>query len=132
MKRAPLNPYFSKASVSKLEPMIFSKVEKLCSRLTDIKGTDKPVNLRHAFAALTMDVVTEYSFGTSYDCLDDPDFAPIWPEAVDSISEQSHTNKQFPWLLPIMMMTPLWAVKRLNPHMMRLIDFRIVSRSKYP
>ena len=126
MKRAPLNQYFSKASVNKLEPMIVAKVEKLCARLRAVQGINKPVNLRHAFAALAMDVVTEYSFGNSYNCLDDPEFAPIWPEAVDSISEQSHINKQFPWLLPLMRLTPVWAVKILNPHMMRLIDFQIV------
>lgn len=100
IKRAPLNQFFSKRSVDKLEPMIVSKVEQLCTRLRGFRETKQPVNLRHAFAALTMDVVTEYAFANSYNCLEDPDFAPVWPEAIDSISEQSHINKQFPWLLP--------------------------------
>jgi hypothetical protein len=126
MRRAPLNPFFSKRSVARLEPMIRSVVEKLCTRLRAFQQTKEPVNLRHAFAALAMDVVTDYSFAKSYNCLDEPDFAPIWPEAVDSVSEQSHVNKQFPWLLPVMRLTPLWLVERLNPHIMRLINFQIV------
>jgi hypothetical protein len=126
MRRAPLNPFFSPKSVAKLEPMIKSVVEKLCTRLQGFQQTKEPVNLRHAFGALTMDVITDYAFARSYNCLDEPGFAPIWLEAVDSISEQSHVNKQFPWLLPLMRLTPLWLVERLNPHMMRLINFQIV------
>ncbi|KAK5096990.1 hypothetical protein LTR70_002207 [Exophiala xenobiotica] len=125
LRRAPLNPFFSKRSVTKLEPMIKSAVEKLCTRLRGFQQTKEPVNLRHAFAALTMDVITDYAFAKSYNCLDEPGFAPIWPEAIDSVSEQSHINKQFPWLLPVMRLMPLWLVARLNPHIMRLISFQI-------
>ena len=106
--------------------MIKSVVEKLCARLAGFQQTNEPVNLRHAFAALTMDVITDYAFANCYNCLDEPDFAPIWPEAVDSVSEQSHVNKQFPWLLPVMKLIPLWLVERMNPHIMRLINFQIV------
>lgn len=88
-RRAPLNHFFSRASVLRLEPMVRDVVEHLCSRLEGFRHTKEPVNLRHAFAAVAMDVVTEYAFGTSYKCLDDPLFAPMWPEAVDSVSEQS-------------------------------------------
>lgn len=88
-RRAPLNHFFSRASVLRLEPMVRNVVEHLCSRLEGFRHTKEPVNLRHAFAAVAMDVVTEYAFGTSYKCLDDPLFAPMWPEAVDSVSEQS-------------------------------------------
>ena len=126
MRRAPLNPFFSKKSVARLEPMIKSVVEKLCTRLRGFQKTKEPVNLRYAFAALTMDVVTDYAFAQSYNCLDEPDFSPIWPQAVDSISEQTHINKQLPWILPLMRLMPLWLVNRLNPHMMRLISFQIV------
>lgn len=131
-RRAPLNPFFSRASVQKLEPMIKDVVERLCSRLEGFRETQEPVNLRHAFAAVTMDVITDYTFGTSYKCLDEPDFAPIWPDSVDSVSEQSHLNKQMPWILEMMRMTPLWIVERMNPHIMRLIRFQMVSSAHDP
>ncbi|KAI9879737.1 MAG: hypothetical protein M1823_006805, partial [Watsoniomyces obsoletus] len=105
--------------------MIRNVVEKLCTRLRVFQSTKEAVNLRHAFAALTMDVITDYAFAKSYNCLDELDFAPIWPEAVDSISEQTHINKQFPWILPLMRLMPLWLVKQLNPHIMRLISFQV-------
>lgn len=126
-RRAPFNPFFSRASVQKLEYMIKDVVGQLCSRLEGFRETKEPVNLRHAFAAVTMDVITDYAFGTSYKCLDEPDFAPIWPDSVDSVSEQSHLNKQMPWILSLMRQTPLWIVERMNPHIMRLIRLQMVS-----
>ena len=111
----------------RLAPRIKELVEKLCTRLTEFKTTEEPVNLRHAFAALAMDVITDYAFARPFNCLDEPDFAPVWPEAIDSVSEQSHLNKQFPWLLPLMRLVPLSIVEKLNPHIMRLIKLQMVG-----
>ncbi|SMR47054.1 unnamed protein product [Zymoseptoria tritici ST99CH_1A5] len=124
-RRAPLNPFFSRASVTRLEPMLRQVVEDLSTRLEQFRESQKPVNLRHAFAAVTMDVVTDYAFGTSYKCLEQPDFAPMWAEAIDSVSEQSHMNKQFPIVLQMMRMMPLWVVERTAPDVMRLIKFQM-------
>ncbi|KIX97334.1 uncharacterized protein Z520_06786 [Fonsecaea multimorphosa CBS 102226] len=125
MRRAPLNPFFSKKAVTQLEPTIKSLVEKLCTRLTGFQRTQEPVNLRFAFAGLTMDIITDYSFSNCYNCLDEPDFAPVWVQAVDSLSVQSHVNKQFPWMLSVMGLLPLWLIEKLNPHIMRMINFQI-------
>ena len=126
MRRAPLNPFFSKKSVGNLEPMIKNVVDKLCTRLRGYQRAKEAVNLRYAFAALAMDVVTDYAFAKSTNCLDEPDFAPMWPDAIDSISKQTHFIKQFPWILPLMRLMPLWLVKQLNPHIMRMISFETV------
>lgn len=130
MRRAPLNPFFSKQAVAKLEPMINLKVEKLSARLDGFRGTKEPVNLRYVFAALTMDVVTEYAFAKCYNVLDEPEFGLAWQVAIEKVSRQSHVNKQFPWLFPLMKMTPLWLVEKLNPHMMQLINYQMVRIAK--
>jgi hypothetical protein len=129
IRRQALNPYFSKRSVAKLEPMIRRVVENLCRRLRERKEAGEVVNLRHAYAALTMDIITEYSFSNSYECLNAPDFAYQWPEIIDDVSENSHMNKQFGWFLPLMKKMPLSLVKIMNPNMMQLINFQIVSSS---
>jgi hypothetical protein len=126
LRRAALNPYFSKQSVANLEPTIKGVVEKLCNRFEQAKASGEPVNLGYAYAALAMDVITEYSFSKSYGCVDDPGFAHQWPDIVDGISRQSHINQQFGWLLPAMKMLPLWMVKATNPDMMQLIYFQDV------
>jgi Cytochrome P450 len=121
LRRAALNPYFSKQSVAQLEPMICRVVENLCRRFREARETGEPVNLGYAFAALTMDVITEYSFSKSYGCVDAPDFSHQWPDIIDAVSEATHINKQFGWLLPLMKMMPLWVVRATNPNMMQLI-----------
>lgn len=130
LRRSALNPYFSKRSVARLEPMIHSVVEKLCRRLTEFESSQKPVNLGFAYAALTMDIITEYSFAKSFNNIDAPDFAPEWPAVIDAVSEASHLNKQFGWLLPLMKMMPESMVARLNPQMLLLINFQKVCNGQ--
>jgi hypothetical protein len=36
-------------------------------------------------------------------------------------------NKQFPIVLEMMRMTPLWMVEKMAPDVMRLISFQMVS-----
>lgn len=110
----------------RLEPVIRSVVENLCARLKDFQRTGEPVNLGVAYSALTMDIITEYSFSKSFDCVAEPDFAPEWAQVLDSVSESTHINKQFGWLLPLMRMMPIWLIRMLNPNMMRLIGFQKV------
>lgn len=78
MRRAALNPFFSKQSVNRLEPVVQTVVDNLLSRLEGIKGTGRIVNLVDAFTALTGDVICQYSFDRTFGMLDDPDFAPEW------------------------------------------------------
>jgi cytochrome P450 len=78
LRRAALNPYFSKASVSRLESTIQSNVDLLCARLRSRAGSAIPVNLSDAFTSLSADVIGSYTFGRSYGFLQHPDFMPRW------------------------------------------------------
>lgn len=127
LRRAPLSPFFSKRSVANLEPMIRGRVERMAERLTDAQKDGSVVNLGHMYAALTMDIITEYSYAKSYNCLDAPDFMRQWPDTIDAVSRASHLNKQFPWLLGIFQSMPRWMVAAMDPDMVRLIDFQDVS-----
>jgi hypothetical protein len=127
MRRQPLNPYFSKQSVTKLEPAIRAVVENLCRRLREFRELKEPVNIGHAYAALTLDIITEYCFAKSYGCVDGPAFAPEWPTAIDATSKQSALNKQFPSILKFFKMMPESVVEKLNPEMMLFINFQRVG-----
>jgi cytochrome P450 len=84
LRRAPLNPFFSKQSVTRLEPVIRSAIDTLCARLREFQRSKEPVDLRYAFCALSADIITKYCFAVSYDHLLDLDFAPkIWHCLVD-------------------------------------------------
>lgn len=78
VRRAALNPFFSKRSVARLEPVIQANVDKLRTRLEGFASTGDPVNLVDAFTALSADVIGSFAFGQSYGFLDAGDFNPGW------------------------------------------------------
>ena len=125
-RRAPVNHFFSKRSVLKLEPMIHGMVEKLSSRVAGFKGSDQPLNMKNASAALAMDVVTQYAFAKPYGALDDEEFAPQWPEAIEAFGERTYLNVYFPRIGNVMRRLPLWVAKRLDPKTSSAIEFLIV------
>jgi len=128
VRRAPFNHLFSKRSVGQLSPVIVKHVQKLCARLAEWHGTGQPVNLRYAYAALAVDVVTDYSFAQPYAALEDPDFAPQWADAVDAILRLVYVNVYFPWLPALLQRMPAWITKLTNPLLLKVADFQSVSR----
>lgn len=125
LRRSALNPFFSKQA-TRMEPLIRELLEKLCARFEACRATGEPVDTLHAFAALTTDIITRYSFNTSYGCLEDPDWNWQWPQAMVDSTTSVHLNKQFKWLFPAMQATPVWIVERLNPSVMKIINFQKV------
>ena len=82
IRRAPLAPFFSTKSVQLLEPAVQSVVDELASRLRDLQGTDGVVNVIHMYCALTLDVISKYTFGRAYGVVNSPDFAAHWHQLV--------------------------------------------------
>ena len=119
-RRSALSPFFSKASVYQLEPIVQSVIDKFVSRLESIRGSGTVVNLIDAFTSLTADIIVQYTFAKPYGMIDSPDFAPEWHKAMMDISEISHIFKQFGWLEPMMRRIPPWIVKKLNPQLAAL------------
>ncbi|KAL9045863.1 MAG: hypothetical protein Q9214_001167 [Letrouitia sp. 1 TL-2023] len=74
-RRKPLNPFFSRLGISRLEPVIVQSVKKLVARLELLKGSNTVVRLDHAFTALTGDVIGKVCCDDKEIFLDDPDFA---------------------------------------------------------
>lgn len=60
IRRAPLNPFFSKRAATQLEPVIETNIEQLCHQLEDYCKNGKIVDLEAAFTALTLDTITKY------------------------------------------------------------------------
>ena len=126
LRRSALNPFFSKQAITRMEPLIRELIEKLCARFETCRKTGEPVDTLQAYAALTTDVITSYSFNTSYGCIDDPNWKFEWPQAMVDSTTSVHLNKQFKWLFPAMQATPEWIVKIVNPAVMNLINFQKV------
>ena len=77
-RRKPLEPFFSRLGVSRLEPMIVQVVEKLVSRLKALEGSNAIIRLDHAFSAFSGDIIGRICWEDEAEFLDDPRFAPEW------------------------------------------------------
>jgi cytochrome P450 len=130
IRRAALNPFFSKRSVSKVEPLIHDKVRRLCVRFTDAMKSKQVIRLDAAYMALTMDIITEYAYGESYDYLSEDDFKLKWKETVVGALANGVFLRQFPWALPILNAIPLPILHKLNPNAAALMEWGLVVRKK--
>ncbi|KAG7008897.1 hypothetical protein G7Y79_00004g014810 [Physcia stellaris] len=117
-RREPWSPFFSKQSVTRLQPLLIQKVvDKLCMRLAEYQSAGKPVVMTHAFACVTTDIISDYSFPEGYNLLDKPEFDSEHYEAWMTLSSFSHLLKQFGWLYPVLDAMPTWVTKYTSPEM---------------
>ncbi len=110
MRRAALNPFFSKASILKYAGIIQACTEKLCERLEGFRESGTPVDLRVVFSALTIDVISKYSYGKSYNSLEKPDMEPDTYRTILSAGELTHLLKYYPWIMAAANLLPNWLV----------------------
>lgn len=80
--------------------------------------------MTNAYASLTTDVISEYSFPEGYDLLSRPEFDGEHYNAWMVLSRLSHSLKQFPWLYPFLDSIPAWFTKHTSP------DFYIVLKQQ--
>lgn len=130
LRRAPLNPFFSKKSITDKEPQIREKVEHLCRRFAAAAETGEVVRLDVAFTALTMDIITDFAFGARTRHLDEPDFGLLWKESIVSQSANGVILRQFPWLWPVLLRTPLWMLRALRHPAAGLMVWQELTRAR--
>ena len=53
LSREPLDPFFSKAGIKKVEQRVLERVQKLCHRFREMRGTGQVIHLFNAFSSLT-------------------------------------------------------------------------------
>ena len=104
-----MSPFFSKASIRTLEPLIVSKVDGLCDRFEESGADNGVVILTHAFVALTLDIISQVCFGYTCNFLDLRDFARKWYEGIEHESRSTHFVRQFPWAFPLLRRFPWLA-----------------------
>lgn len=124
LRRGAMNQFFSKASVTKLEPIIHTAIEKLVAQLRAHAGSGEPVIMNMAFSCMTTDIVTEYAFSKSYNFLDSPTFEPNFHRAIVAGSDMGPWIKQFPFLITLMNRLPESMVMKLNPEAAVYVRFQ--------
>jgi cytochrome P450 len=110
MRRGAVNRYFSKASISKLEPMIHELAQQLCDRLLACGSDGKPFEVTMAYSCYTTDVITSYCFGQSLGFLQRTDFEPNLRNAIHSGCKPLPVMRQWPFLFHIVNSMPEYAI----------------------
>ena len=126
IRAASLAPFFSKASVYQLEPLVQSVIDQLAQRLQTLRGTGSSVNMIDAFSCLTTDVISEYAFARPFGFMENPDFAPHWHRLNMELSETFHLFKQFGLLELTIRSIPPSLVKKASPKLSSLFDMQDV------
>lgn len=128
LRRAALNPFFSKKQVLALWPYIVEKSDTLCRKIDEeYCDTGKPLNVSKAFACFSLDVITEYAFGDSFNDLENDDFHSDLTAVMTQLLERVHVVTHFPWLLRFMNSLPVSVQQRLNPGIATVNIYQIVS-----
>ncbi|KAG6366820.1 hypothetical protein INS49_001001 [Diaporthe citri] len=99
VRRAALNPFFSKRAIQALEGMVVEKIERLVGRLELSYRRGEVVNLTNATAALTMDVISSYALGADIGNLRREDWGADWLDAFRTVGLMRPMGRQFAWFM---------------------------------
>ncbi|KAJ5665071.1 uncharacterized protein N7477_007519 [Penicillium maclennaniae] len=124
-RRAPLERFFSKAAVAKIENSIRSHLDKFCDHLRRAYASHNVVPLDAGFSALTSDIIHQYSFGFNSGNLDQENFNEHVRDGINALFTQSHIAFFFPIIPMIINALPLPLLEKLNPY-----AFALVSQKK--
>ena len=115
MRRAALNPFFSKQRILTATSSIQTQIEKLSSRLDRFVDSGKVVHIGAAYSALTMDVVTDYVLEKSYGNLDHEDFNSDFVTTINNQGTIWRVGKHVRLLSKLFFKAPLWAIRIISP-----------------
>lgn len=68
--------------------------------MQEFEARKEPMNLTHAFPALTGDIIMDYFFGFNYAQLKHPEFESFH-DAFQKIGGAGHIATQFPLMIPV-------------------------------
>jgi cytochrome P450 len=129
IRRGALNPLFSRKRVLALEDVVQDKVDKLIRRTLEAKKDGVPMDVHHAFRAVSVDVISDYGFGKSYDFLDAPDLGKNFFEMVQGLGPVMWIFQQFPFLRSFAPHTPKWFAEIVSAPLSHMMAYAISART---
>ncbi|KAL8687875.1 MAG: hypothetical protein Q9218_006071 [Villophora microphyllina] len=113
-RRKPLEPFFSRLGVSRLQHMLAEVVEKLAGRINALIGTHTVTRLDHVFSAFAGDIIGRICWENEKEFLDDPNFGSDWYNILHMVIRSIPLFAGLPFLVSLANMVPtsifLWAV----------------------
>jgi cytochrome P450 len=124
VRRAALNPMFSRKMVFALEDLVQEKAEKIVNRARCAFAAGEPLDVHHGFRAISVDVITDYAFNSCYNLLDQPDFGVKFFQRIMDLSPSLWFFQQWPWVQPIALSTPRWMVPIISKPLEQLVSLQ--------
>lgn len=111
IRRRAIAPFFSKPNVLARQDMLQRYVDKLCSRISDHRGST--FNLGAAISAFVRDVTNEYILGKTYNDLELDDFGVAISIASHGGGTFWRATKHIRWFGPLVKAIPVGVTMRL-------------------
>ncbi|KAK8218611.1 cytochrome P450 [Phyllosticta capitalensis] len=124
IRRAAINPLFSKRSIYDIEPMLHEKLELACEHLTRHAQDGTPINIVDVWAAMGADIITQYGWGKALDALKSEDCKQNLHGAILAAGRASQFFIQFISLQNVLRLIPFKWLKYIQPGQAGLIDYR--------
>ena len=124
VRRAALNPFFSKRKIASFSPAIQQRMNRLCERLIkEYLDTDQVLILNDMWACWASDTIVDYCFERDYHFAEQPRFRAFFADAMVDLLLPVHFVTQFAWASKLLNRLPETVVKFLQPGMASVIQF---------
>ena len=125
-RRAALNPFFSKSSIRRLDPVIQRTLENLLRRFSACAKTGEIMRMKIVYNATTSDIISDYTFGASSDYLKRDDYNAPFFEGIQGSFEMAWWLMHMPWLASLMHFIPKPVLSYIMPGMESLYEMQRV------
>ncbi|KAL4780079.1 cytochrome P450 [Aspergillus varians] len=115
IRRAALNPFFSRQRILGVEGIIRQKLDILIKRVEQYRDLKAPMPIHRGYMAFSEDVIMQYCFGHDYGSLHKQDWTPILHDAFVGVTRSGNTALQFPLIPKIMNALPHSWIEKLDP-----------------
>ncbi|KAI1195543.1 putative cytochrome P450 [Nemania serpens] len=123
-RRKPLEPFFSRLGISRMEEMIISEAKFLNDRLEGLRGSKNVIRLDHVFSAFAGDVIGKI-------CCEDPpnmmardEFGKEWHNLIERVVRQLLLFMHVPQLVKLARIFPMGFLYRVYPGAAGFNEFR--------
>lgn len=114
-RRNSLANFFSKRSISNIQPIIQDKAERFIKRLEEASQSGSLANLSTLSSAFTADTISHYSYGASLGCLDGSGAEDHLTDATQAVLALSHWLRFIPIRFTQAKKLPPPLVERILP-----------------
>ncbi|KAK5637596.1 hypothetical protein RRF57_013311 [Xylaria bambusicola] len=133
IRRKPVENFFSRLSVTRLETRIKDEAKSLDDKLLRLQGMGSIISLDHAFSCFTRDLAAHFACGDNPMLLEEPDFNPECPLCAQLSMDQQGlkvVSTTLNNLFGVLSWIPVFLLQALNPHAAGFRMFHFLSEDR--